>query len=75
VNTPFFRLPALLLASETVTRFGVPVTDDDLVEGLETFSVNLILSNPRSREEGGIVFLGNLTTATVLIQDNDSEWE
>ncbi len=53
--------------------FGVPIVDDNLVEGEESFSVSLTLSNPVSREDGGIVFLGNLTMATVTIIDNDSE--
>ncbi len=47
--------------SKTIT---VPIIDDNIPEGTETFT--LTLSNPT----GGAV-LGNLTTATFFIQDND----
>ena len=61
---------AILPSNETNTLFGITVTDDNLVEGTESFSVSLNLIGSR---EGGIVFLGNVTMATVYIEDNDSK--
>ncbi len=72
VATPT-TLPALLLANDTRALFGIPVTNDNLVEGDESFFVSLSIANELSRENGGIVFLGNLTMATVVITDNDGK--
>ena len=52
------------LASETNKVVSVPILNDGLVEGTETFQV--ILSNPTVGAE-----LGQRTTATVRIADND----
>ncbi len=73
MSSPTSSLPAILLANDTRSLFGIPVADDNLVEGDESFFVALNLVNPVSREDGGIVFLGNLTMATVTIIDNDSK--
>jgi len=53
-------------AGETDKTLVVPILNEGLVEGTESFQV--ILSNPT----GGAV-LGSLSTATVLITDNDTE--
>jgi hypothetical protein len=61
---------------ETRETFIVPIVDDALVEGDETFTVNL--SAPSGALLGGVsysptgVFLGGATTATITITDNDS---
>jgi hypothetical protein len=49
---------------ETTETFIVPIVDDALVEGNETFTVNL--SSPTG------ALLGGTTTATITIVDNDS---
>ena len=67
---PSSNFTAILPSNETNTLFGITVTDDNLVEGTESFSVSLNLIGSR---EGGIVFLGNVTMATVYIEDNDSK--
>ena len=73
VTTPTSTLRALLLANDTQTLFGIPIAIDNLVEGDESFFVALSIANEQSIEEGGIVFLGNLTMATVVITDNDGK--
>ncbi|HXI51211.1 MAG TPA: Calx-beta domain-containing protein, partial [Candidatus Saccharimonadales bacterium] len=50
---------------ETVKTFRLPILDDTLVEGDETFLISL--SNPSPG-----VLLGPQSTATVVIHDNDS---
>ena len=70
---PSANFTAILPSNDTQTLFGILVTDDNFVEGTETFSVTLNLIGSRSREEGGIVFLGNVTMAMVIIEDNDSK--
>ncbi|WP_316736794.1 Calx-beta domain-containing protein [Pedobacter aquatilis] len=49
----------------TVLTFTVPITDDNLVEGAETFTANL------SNITGGVVTIGT-GTATISITDNDT---
>ena len=73
VAVPSSTLTAFSPANVTQTLFGIPITDDNLVEGEESFTVTMEIFNERSREEGGIVFLGNVTMATILIEDNDSK--
>ena len=53
-------------AGQNLATFTVPILDDSLVEGNETF--NITLSNPTDG-----LLLGTPTTAVVTIVDNDSQ--
>ncbi len=66
-NTDYTKTTGTLtfLAGETIKTFTVPITDDPLQEGSETF--NLALTNPT----GGAI-LGAQATATVAVTDNDN---
>ena len=62
---------------ETRETFIIPIVDDALVEGDETFTVNL--SAPGGALLGGVVYspitgviFGGATTATITITDNDT---
>ena len=82
---PYFLTTTVDYAGPTVTElmfnantllqcFTLPIVDDSLLEGVETFSVALVPSNPSLELTGA----GNVTvmqiTAMVEIIDDDSEF-
>lgn len=54
-------------ATENLTVLNIPILNDKIVEGSETFTV--VLGNPQ-----GDAVLGTNSTATVTITDNDSQF-
>ena len=67
--TSSLNLTATILSSETQIQFGVPLREDEIVEGTESFSATLFLTE--SQQGGGNTFIRNITMATALIVDND----
>ena len=72
-----FPIKEYVRFGETRETFIIPIVDDALVEGDETFTVNL--SAPSGALLGGVVYspitgviLGGATTATIKITDNDT---
>ena len=53
-----------------MSSVSVPVMDDDIVEGKETFTVTM--SIPSSVYKG--IIAGNRDSATVFITDSTGEW-
>ena len=56
------------LAGSTSIPFDVPITNDDVLENNETFSLNIISSSVPDQ-----VIIGNPRQSTVTIIDNDSK--
>ena len=56
-------------AGSTSVPFDVPITNDDILERNETFSLNIISSSAPDR-----VIIGNPRQSAVTIVDNDSKW-
>lgn len=55
---------------QTVTIASI--IEDTLVEGPETFTVNLEPSNPGAGDTNNFI-LGTIRTSTIIIDDNDCE--
>ena len=56
-------------AESTSVPFDVNITNDDILEGNETFSLNIIPSSVPDR-----VIMGNPRLSEVTIVDNDGKW-
>jgi hypothetical protein len=61
-----FLALSLILANETRVLYPVPITDDDIIENVESFNAYLQIKG-----ETGAIVLGNITTARIYIEDND----
>ena len=53
----------------TSVSFDVPITNDNILESNETFSLNIISSSVPDQ-----VIIGNPRQSAVTIVDNDSKW-
>lgn len=63
---PINRLPIVLPANQTRVDFGIPISEDSVVEYMESLTVRLESADSQ-------VTIGGVANTVVYIEDNDGE--